>query len=144
MPTDAFLFAFLPFYKKSMGASKINTSHEDDMTSKDRDIKLNRRTILKAGASAATMAFGGLMTRGVWAAGSDKPEKEEVKVGVIPLSDCASVKNTASRSRRARKRRGRPCATSWSTASSTPRTCCTDWCTACIWAYPDRRKIWRC
>jgi len=91
MPTDAFLFAFLPFYKKSMGASKINTSHEDDMTSKDRDIKLNRRTILKAGASAATMAFGGLMTRGVWAAGSDKPEKEEVKVGFIPLTDCASV-----------------------------------------------------
>lgn len=60
------------------------------MTSKDRDIKLSRRTILKAGASAA-VALGGLMTRGVWAAGSDKPEKEEVKVGFIPLTDCASV-----------------------------------------------------
>ncbi|HYD93710.1 MAG TPA: ABC transporter substrate-binding protein, partial [Noviherbaspirillum sp.] len=36
-------------------------------------------------------AFGGLATQGVWAAGSDKPEKEEVKVGFIPLTDCASV-----------------------------------------------------
>ncbi|MCX8146442.1 MAG: ABC transporter substrate-binding protein [Azovibrio sp.] len=26
-----------------------------------------------------------------WAAGSDKPEKEEVKIGFIPLTDCASV-----------------------------------------------------
>ncbi len=28
---------------------------------------------------------------GVFAAGSDKPEKEEVKIGFIPLTDCASV-----------------------------------------------------
>jgi nitrate/nitrite transport system substrate-binding protein len=27
----------------------------------------------------------------VWAQGSDKPEKEEVKIGFIPLTDCASV-----------------------------------------------------
>ncbi|WP_230405183.1 CmpA/NrtA family ABC transporter substrate-binding protein [Undibacterium rugosum] len=26
-----------------------------------------------------------------WAAGSDKPEKEEVRVGFIPLTDCASI-----------------------------------------------------
>ena len=39
---------------------------------------MTRRTILKAGATAT-------------AAGSDKPEKEEVKVGFIPLTDCASV-----------------------------------------------------
>ncbi|WP_230404649.1 MULTISPECIES: CmpA/NrtA family ABC transporter substrate-binding protein [Undibacterium] len=32
-----------------------------------------------------------LSTGGVWAAGSDKPEKEEVKIGFIPLTDCASV-----------------------------------------------------
>jgi nitrate/nitrite transport system substrate-binding protein len=50
-----------------------------------------RRTILKAGATAAVSALGGLATQGVWAAGSDKPEKEEVKVGFIPLTDCASV-----------------------------------------------------
>ncbi|UMU24146.1 ABC transporter substrate-binding protein [Herbaspirillum seropedicae] len=33
----------------------------------------------------------GLAGRGAWAAGSDKPEKEEVKIGFIPLTDCASV-----------------------------------------------------
>ncbi|WP_370587045.1 CmpA/NrtA family ABC transporter substrate-binding protein [Undibacterium sp. FT79W] len=33
----------------------------------------------------------GLSTGGVWAAGSDKPEKTEVRIGFIPLTDCASV-----------------------------------------------------
>jgi nitrate/nitrite transport system substrate-binding protein len=28
---------------------------------------------------------------GAWAQGSDKPEKEEVRIGFIPLTDCASV-----------------------------------------------------
>ena len=54
-------------------------------------IDVTRRTILKASATVAAGAFGGLATRGVWAAGSDKPEKEEIKVGFIPLTDCASV-----------------------------------------------------
>ncbi|MDB5798388.1 MAG: nasF [Paucimonas sp.] len=52
---------------------------------------LTRRSLIKAGASVTAAAFGGLSTQGVWAAGSDKPEKEEVKVGFIPLTDCASV-----------------------------------------------------
>lgn len=59
------------------------------MTTKDDNINTTRRTIIKAAAAAT--AFGGLATRGVWAAGSDKPEKEEVKIGFIPLTDCASV-----------------------------------------------------
>ncbi|WP_349742385.1 CmpA/NrtA family ABC transporter substrate-binding protein [Roseateles cavernae] len=37
-----------------------------------------------------TAAVGGLSPT-VWAAGSDKPEKEEVRIGFIPLTDCASV-----------------------------------------------------
>ncbi|MDY7576155.1 CmpA/NrtA family ABC transporter substrate-binding protein [Actimicrobium sp. CCI2.3] len=61
------------------------------MTSKLPHPGLSRRSILKAGAVASASAFGGLATQGVWAAGSDKPEKEEVKVGFIPLTDCASV-----------------------------------------------------
>ena len=48
-----------------------------------------RRKLLAAGASVA--AFAALPAGGAWAAGSDKPEKEEVKVGFIPLTDCASV-----------------------------------------------------
>jgi nitrate/nitrite transport system substrate-binding protein len=61
------------------------------MTEKINKTNLIRRTILKAGATATVSALGGLATQGVWAAGSDKPEKEEVKVGFIPLTDCASV-----------------------------------------------------
>jgi nitrate/nitrite transport system substrate-binding protein len=48
----------------------------------------HRRTLLKAGATAS---LTGLAGGGVWAAGSDKPEKEEVRIGFIPLTDCASV-----------------------------------------------------
>jgi nitrate/nitrite transport system substrate-binding protein len=61
------------------------------MTTKDMKADMTRRTILKVGAAATASAFGGLATQGVWAAGSDKPEKEEVKIGFIPLTDCASV-----------------------------------------------------
>lgn len=61
------------------------------MTVKENETNLTRRTLIKAGALAATGAFGGLATQGVWAAGSDKPEKEEVRIGFIPLTDCASV-----------------------------------------------------
>ncbi|MGZ3254629.1 MAG: CmpA/NrtA family ABC transporter substrate-binding protein, partial [Burkholderiaceae bacterium] len=61
------------------------------MTTEDSKTNLTRRTILKAGAVMTASAFGGLATQGVWAAGSDKPEKEEIKIGFIPLTDCASV-----------------------------------------------------
>ena len=52
---------------------------------------MGRRTLVKA--AAATSAAGlvpGLHTA-VYAQGSDKPEKEEVRIGFIPLTDCASV-----------------------------------------------------
>ncbi len=49
--------------------------------------RFRRRTVLQA-AAGATLA--GLVPR-AWAAGSDKPEKEEVRIGFIPLTDCASV-----------------------------------------------------
>ncbi|MFM9434923.1 nitrate/nitrite transport system substrate-binding protein [Janthinobacterium sp. CG_23.3] len=49
----------------------------------------SRRKLLVAGAGATALAA--LPGGGAWAAGSDKPEKEEVKVGFIPLTDCASV-----------------------------------------------------
>jgi nitrate/nitrite transport system substrate-binding protein len=52
----------------------------------------SRRTFLQRTALTGTAAlFGGLGTRGAWAAGSDAPEKKEVKIGFIPLTDCASV-----------------------------------------------------
>jgi nitrate/nitrite transport system substrate-binding protein len=51
---------------------------------------MSRRTIIKAAAGGAAGLVPGLQSA-VYAAGSDKPEKEEVKIGFIPLTDCASV-----------------------------------------------------
>ena len=50
-----------------------------------------RRFIQQSSAIGAGALFATLGHSGVWAAGSDKPEKEEVKIGFIPLTDCASV-----------------------------------------------------
>lgn len=52
-----------------------------------------RRDFLRqAGALAGGAAlYARLGHHGAWAAGSDKPEKEEVRIGFIPLTDCASV-----------------------------------------------------
>ena len=52
----------------------------------------SRRKILQLGAGAALSGFIPASLRtSAWAAGSDAPEKKEVKVGFIPLTDCASV-----------------------------------------------------
>jgi len=56
-----------------------------------------RREFLKTSLAAGLGAAGilGAVPPGVrtaaWAAGSDAPEKPEVKIGFIPLTDCASV-----------------------------------------------------
>jgi len=52
--------------------------------------KLSRRTVLQTAAVAA-VGINPALRAAVWAQGSDKPEKEEVKIGFIPLTDCASV-----------------------------------------------------
>eukprot|EP01137_Pigoraptor_chileana_P013102 Opistho-2@66221 len=52
---------------------------------------LGRRTMLKAAAAATAVGAVPGLQSAVWAAGSDKPEKEEVRIGFIPLTDCASV-----------------------------------------------------
>ena len=53
---------------------------------------LGRRGFIQASAALALMSLvppG--VHQGAWAAGSDAPEKKTVKVGFIPLTDCASV-----------------------------------------------------
>ncbi len=52
--------------------------------------RLSRRSVLQAAAVSATGVSPALRSV-VYAQGSDKPEKEEVKIGFIPLTDCASV-----------------------------------------------------
>jgi nitrate/nitrite transport system substrate-binding protein len=47
-----------------------------------------RRQFIKG---SAALAAGATVGSGAWAAGSDAPEKKEVRIGFIPLTDCASV-----------------------------------------------------
>ncbi len=49
-----------------------------------------RREFIK-GSAAAAAALAGVASPGAWAAGSDAPEKKEIRIGFIPLTDCASV-----------------------------------------------------
>src|SRR4051812_8672284 len=44
-----------------------------------------------SGAAALVAGMSPALRSTVWAAGSDAPEKKEVKIGFIPLTDCASV-----------------------------------------------------
>ncbi|WP_304303809.1 CmpA/NrtA family ABC transporter substrate-binding protein [Pseudacidovorax intermedius] len=60
------------------------------MTDAHRPAPLSRRRVLQA-AAASALTLDPALRACVWAQGSDKPEKEEVKIGFIPLTDCASV-----------------------------------------------------
>src|SRR5688572_26191288 len=54
--------------------------------------RAGRRTFLKQAGAAGLMALVPAAVRqAAWAAGSDAPEKTEVKIGFIPLTDCSSV-----------------------------------------------------
>jgi nitrate/nitrite transport system substrate-binding protein len=50
-----------------------------------------RRSFIKGTAAAAAAGALGSAVPHTWAAGSDAPEKKEVRIGFIPLTDCASV-----------------------------------------------------
>src|SRR2546426_5864094 len=50
-----------------------------------------RGFIKKAGAAAIMSLVPAAVRHAAWAAGSDAPEKTEVKIGFIPLTDCSSV-----------------------------------------------------
>jgi nitrate/nitrite transport system substrate-binding protein len=54
-------------------------------------IDMARRTLVKAAAATGAAGLIPGLQAAVYAAGSDKPEKEEVRIGFIPLTDCASV-----------------------------------------------------
>ena len=50
-----------------------------------------RRVIQSAAVATAGLVIDPALRAAVYAQGSDKPEKEEVRIGFIPLTDCASV-----------------------------------------------------
>ena len=51
---------------------------------------LTRRTVLQA-ATVGAVGISPALRAAVYAQGSDAPEKKEVRIGFIPLTDCASV-----------------------------------------------------
>ncbi|MDX1253236.1 MAG: ABC transporter substrate-binding protein [Gammaproteobacteria bacterium] len=70
--------------------------HVNEQKSDHEGTGISRRGFLKIGGSILTgAALMGLIPPGVrnaaWAAGSDAPEKTSLKIGFIPLTDCASV-----------------------------------------------------
>jgi len=76
---DAFLFLL-----------SENLSHA--MTSPlTRKNLMSRRTLIKAAAAGSAAGLVPGLQSAVHAQGSDKPEKEEVRIGFIPLTDCASI-----------------------------------------------------
>jgi len=78
-----------------MSDDSKKTQQANSITTRDRGA--SRRDFLKTSLAAGLGAAGvlGMVPPGVrnaaYAAGSDAPEKPEVKVGFIPLTDCASV-----------------------------------------------------
>ena len=53
---------------------------------------MRKREFLKAAGATSLMSMVPDAVRsGAWAQGSDAPEKKEVKIGFIPLTDCSSV-----------------------------------------------------
>jgi nitrate/nitrite transport system substrate-binding protein len=74
------------------------TANESDATvvpiesANQGQVNAGRRKIVSASAAASLLSLVSPAVRqGAWAQGSDTPEKKEVKVGFIPLTDCASV-----------------------------------------------------
>jgi nitrate/nitrite transport system substrate-binding protein len=52
---------------------------------------MRRKVIKTAVAASAVAGMDPMLRAAAWAQGSDAPEKKEVKIGFIPLTDCASV-----------------------------------------------------
>ena len=70
----------------------MDDSIEHETRRKGGVVSAQRRRLVGASAAGALMSLVDPAIRaGAWAQGSDAPEKKEVKVGFIPLTDCASV-----------------------------------------------------
>lgn len=91
----------------NLGLSEVDVFFANDLYTGDKNMKdrrpndsvLNnpeRREFIKkstaiAGAAGIMSMVPDAIRQSAWAAGSDAPEKTEVKIGFIPLTDCASV-----------------------------------------------------
>ena len=69
---------------------KDKRTPESAITNSKRRDFIKKGTVL-AGAAGIMSLVPDAIRQAAWAAGSDAPEKTEVKIGFIPLTDCASV-----------------------------------------------------
>jgi nitrate/nitrite transport system substrate-binding protein len=71
------------------------TLHKRAASLSQDPIDASKRKLVAAAAAAGSLGIMDLVAPGVrstaYAQGSDKPEKQEVRIGFIPLTDCASV-----------------------------------------------------
>ena len=72
-------------------AKKIATEASDDATSLTTRRDFIRHGVQLSSAAALMGLVPPLVRSAAWAAGSDAPEKKEVRIGFIPLTDCSSV-----------------------------------------------------
>src|SRR5277367_1323598 len=81
------------FFLVFSGAWRFGNMLDNDERSIDNHARRDFvRTAGTLAAGAGLMAMGAPGVRsGAWAAGSDAPEKKEIRVGFIPLTDCSSV-----------------------------------------------------
>ncbi|TCV81231.1 ABC transporter substrate-binding protein [Sulfurirhabdus autotrophica] len=74
-----------------MSEDKKCNNKQDSIILNDSRRDFMKKSAVFTGAAALMGLVPGGVRSAAWAAGSDAPEKTEVKIGFIPLTDCASV-----------------------------------------------------
>src|SRR5262249_22959210 len=82
-PSTLFL---LPEFR---GAEKTMDGNDDRSNPKLSSVR--RKFLKQTGAAVVMSLVPAAVRQAAWAAGSDAPEKKDVKIGFIPLTDCSSV-----------------------------------------------------
>ena len=72
-------------------ASSPLPGNPSTLTPTEAPLMTRRRVIQGAAVGTAGLVIDPALRAAAYAQGSDKPEKEEVRIGFIPLTDCASV-----------------------------------------------------
>lgn len=67
------------------------TLESSSVTAKSSPVSSSRRKLLTGAAAVVGSSLLANLSHLAWAGGSDAPEKKEIKIGFIPLTDCASV-----------------------------------------------------
>nr|WP_315468166.1 CmpA/NrtA family ABC transporter substrate-binding protein [uncultured Undibacterium sp.] len=87
-----------PMSKSILTTTETGANNENSTIKLNSDLSVKdqkRREFIQGTSSLVGLGASGMLGMSAattaWAAGSDKPEKEEVKIGFIPLTDCASV-----------------------------------------------------